>query len=280
MAKPIEQIEQDLTKLRAASSQIGIELTAAYKSYFNTLEPILKKESIRGCYYLCTNAYTEDFLRLSYNQRCQLLKTLQRVIKNAVTNLVTKIEPSATSNNDDDDEPTGDLTTMSQMQTDWFATPESLSTWHKNLEGEISQSLKEISYKVNLLLQQGQVMPPAIPKPILEANPQADERGGNIANIPNILSILIEQDGHKNAEINTEDEDENEDKLPNIVQIRSLYLRLTEIEFSDGTVLTSRKNINQLANKVKNLRREYLQKQQEYKVAEAEAAWRNSWFED
>ena len=34
MAKPIEQVEQELTKLRMASSQLGKELTIAYKSYF------------------------------------------------------------------------------------------------------------------------------------------------------------------------------------------------------------------------------------------------------
>ena len=64
------------------------------------------------------------------------------------------------------------------------------------------------------------------------------------------------------------------------MQIHSLYLRLTEIEFSDGTVLSCRKQINQLVNKISVLQREYLQKQQELKIAEAESAWRNSWFED
>jgi hypothetical protein len=31
---------------------------------------------------------------------------------------------------------------------------------------------------------------------------------------------------------------------------------------------------------VKILNREYMHKQQELKIAEAEAAWRNSWFEN
>jgi hypothetical protein len=279
MAKPIEQIYQDLNNLKVASTELGGELTAAYKSYFDALAPTLKQQSIQGCYYLCTTGYNEAFLKLSYNQRSQLLKTLQRVISNAVAELATHINPSARNRHDeDDDEPTGDLTMMSATPIDWFATPESLSTWQKNLEAEISRSLKEISYKVNLLLQQGQVMPPSIPKPILEANPQAEERGGNTTNIPNILSVLIKQDLPKDEKITIEDEDE--DPVPNIRQIHSLYLRLTEIEFSNVTVLTSRKNISQLVNKAKTLRREYLKKQQELKISEAESAWRNSWFED
>jgi hypothetical protein len=278
MAKPIEQIYQDLNNLKIASSELGIELTAAYKSYFEALAPTLKQQSIQGCYYLCTNGYTEAFLKLSYNQRSQLLKTLQRVIGNAVTDLLTQIDPSArNNNNDDDDEPTGDLTVMSATPIDWFATPESLSTWQKNLESAIGYTLKDISYKVNLLLQQGQVMPPAIPKPILEANPQADERGGNTSNIPNLLSVLIKQDPPQSEPSSSEDEEEDMSK---IIQIHSLYLRLTEVEFSNAAVLTGRKNISQLANKAKTLRREYLQRLQELKIAEAESAWRNSWFEE
>jgi hypothetical protein len=275
MAKPIEQVEQDLTKLRMASSQLGIELTTVYKSYFASLASTLKQQSIQGCYYLCTNGYPEAFLKLSYNQRSQLLKTLQRVINNAVVDLVVQIEPSARTN-DDDDEPTGELTAIPTLPKDWFATPTSLSTWQKQLEEEISHSLKEISYKVNLLLQQGQVLPQNIPKPILEANPQADRQGGSIMNIPNLLSVLIEQEDPTAEKLI----DREEDDAPNVLQIHSLYLRLTEIEFSDGTVLSCRKQINQLVNKISVLQREYLQKQQELKIAEAESAWRNSWFED
>jgi hypothetical protein len=280
MAKPIEQIYQDLNNLKIASTDLGAELTVAYKSYFEALAPTLKQQSIQGCYYLCTNGYTEAFLKLSYNQRSQLLKTLQRVIGNAVASLLTQIDPSArnSNNDDDDDEPTGDLTVMSATPTDWFATPESLSTWQKNLESEIRHTLKDISYKVNMLLQQAQVMPQAIPKPILEANPQADERGGNTTNIPNLLSVLIKQDLPQAEKSSSEDEEEED--MPKIIQIHSLYLRLTEVEFSNATVLTGRKNLSQLGNKAKTLRREYLQKLQELKVAEAESAWRNSWFED
>ncbi len=292
MAKPIEQVEQDLHQLRTNSSELGRELTAAYRSYFGCFAPTLKQQSIQGCYHLCTNFYPEAFLKINYDRRAQLLKTLQRVIINAIANLAVHIEQSGKPSNDDDDddEPTGELTAMPAMPIDWFATPSSLSTWQQNLEGELTHSLKEISYKVNLLLQQAQIMPPNIPKPILEANPDADRQGGNTANVPNLLSVLIGQNIDSREEDDLDDEDEDEldaklenliqgDDLPEIIQIHSLYLRLAEIEFSNVTVLSLRKNISQLTSKVKMLKREYLQKQQELKIAEAEAAWRNSWFE-
>ncbi len=289
MARQIEQVEQDLTQLRTASSQLGRELTAAYRSYFANLAPTLKQQSIQGCYYLSTTCYPEAFLKLNYNQRSQLLKTLQRVISNAITHLVVHIEPSTPQDNDD--ELTGELAAIPVVPIDWFATPVSLSTWQQNLEEEIRHSLKEISYKVNLLFQQAQIMPSSIPKPILEANPEADRQGGNTANIPNILSVLIEQDSDQEWQLDdasaeqltqsgsTEEQLRQRDDFSRIIQIHSLYLRLSEVEFSDVAVLSLRKNISQLGNKVKVLRREYSQKQQELKIAEAEAAWRNSWFE-
>jgi hypothetical protein len=300
MAKPIEQVEQDLHQLRTSSRELGRELTAAYRSYFGCFAPTLKQQSIQGCYHLCTNFYPEAFLKINYDRRAQLLKTLQRVISNAIADLSVHIESSGqTSSSNDDDEPTGELTAVPAIPIDWFETPSSLSTWQRNLENELKHSLKEISYKLNVLLQQAQIMPPDIPKPILEANPEADRQGGNTANIPNLLSVLIGRKNNNRAEENDEgdeddDEEENtEDALDammenliqardpaQIIQIHSLYLRLTEVEFSNVTVLSLRKNISQLTNKVKILNREYLHKQQELKIAEAEAAWRNSWFEN
>ena len=297
MAKPIEQVEQDLHQLRTTSRELGRELTAAYRSYFGCFAPTLKQQSIQGCYHLCTNFYPEAFLKINYDRRAQLLKTLQRVISNAIADLSVHIESSGqTSSNDDDDEPTGELTAMPAIPIDWFETPSSLSTWQRNLEEKLNHSLKEISYKLNVLLQQAQIMPPDIPKPILEANPEADRQGGNTANIPNLLSVLIGKKSSKQeAELDEDDneEEDEEDALDammenliqardpaQIVQIHSLFLRLTEVEFSNVTVLSLRKNINQLTNKVKILNREYMHKQQELKIAEAEAAWRNSWFEN
>ena len=291
MAKPIEQVEADLKQLSANSSELGRELMAAYRIYFTNLASTLQQQSIQGCYSLCTNFYPEAFLKLSYDRRTQLLKTLQRVISNAITNLLVHIEPTRRpGNTEDDDEPTGDLTAIPVMPIDWFATPSSLATWQQNLEGELNHSLKEISYKVNMLLQQAQILPPNIPKPILEAHPEADRQSNNATSIPNLLSVLVGQNKDQPEDEDPEEMD-TEDQLDaalesliqrasntDIIEITILYLRLTEIEFSNVALLSLRKNINQLTTQVKGLRRDYLQKQQELKVAQAESAWKNSWF--
>jgi hypothetical protein len=313
MARQIEQIQRDLNKLRTTSSELGLELTTAYQSYFAVFAPTLKQQSIQACYHLATTCYPEAFLKLTYSQKSQLLKTLQRVIQNTVASLLTQLDTPGYSG-EDDTETTGELTSMPITPIDWFGAPDSLATWQKNLEGEIAHTLTEVSYKVNLLLQQAQILPPAIPKPILEANPQVDERGGNTINVPNLLGVLIERDGGNErstlaallqrgrdmnenrrqdrdedleADESSIDEDpilrdlhDDPDEPPKILQIFSIYLRLTEIEFSDGAVLSGRKNINNLGNKIKTLRREYIHKQRELTIAEAESSWRSSWFED
>jgi hypothetical protein len=281
MARSIEQVGQDLIQLKTTSGEVGRELTAVYRSYFGHLATTLKQQSIQSCYHLCTNCYPDAFLQLNYNQRSQLLKTLQRVIGNVTVRLVNIVDPIPDrANHNDDDEPTGELTSMQVTPIDWFDTPLSLSTWQQNLETELLHRTKEISYKVNLLLQQAQIAPANIPKPILEADPEADRQADGTVNPPNILSVFIGQASTEEQQLGDNENAVEDDDLHSIIQIHSLYLRLTEVEFSDGTVLSLRKNINQLVNKVGVLRREYLQKQQELKIAEAESAWRNSWFED
>jgi hypothetical protein len=294
MARSIEQVGQDLNYLKKVSSELGTELMTTYKSYFSALSPTIKQQSIQSCYYLCTTCYPDAFLKLNYNQRSQLLKTLQRVIGNVINDLLVQIEPPHQINRED--EPTGELTPIPAMPIDWFATPTSLSTWQQNLETELTHSLKEISYKVNLLLQQARVMPLNIPKPILEASPEADRQSESTSNVPNLLSIFVEQELEDRDEdplatklvvngteqlawIGDETSLEEQDECQQIVQIYSLYLRLTEIEFANVNVLGLRKNIDRLSIKISGLRRDYLQKQQELKVAEAESAWRSSWFE-
>lgn len=266
MARAIEQIERDLTQLKSQSLKLGEELEQLYQKYFALLGPAIAQQTIQASYYLCTTSYPDQFLRLSASQREHLLKSFQRVIKYAIADLEEKLSPP---------QPEGISaeTKTTKVASDRFTTPESLYNWHKELEQAIQHTTTTISHKVNLLLQQAQILPSSLPKSILEATTKAGERGENMANLPNLLSVLIERS-------ETEDSDEEEDLRLNIIQIDTLYLRLTEIEFVDMEVMSWRKQINQLVSKIRTLRREYQHKQKDLKIAEAESAWRNSWFED
>jgi predicted translin family RNA/ssDNA-binding protein len=94
------------------------------------------------------------------------------------------------------------------------------------------------------------------------------------------IGSLAANGTEQSAWIGDETSLEDPNEYPQIVRIHSLYLRLTEVEFADVNVLGLRKNIDRLANKISTLKREYLKKQQELKIAEAESAWRSSWFEN
>ncbi|CCH65707.1 hypothetical protein RINTHM_12470 [Richelia intracellularis HM01] len=59
-----------------------------------------------------------------------------------------------------------------------------------------------------------------------------------------------------------------------------LGLRLGEIEFANKQLSSLRKQIRYILGKLNKLGRQYQQKQREYSIAEAESAWRASWFED
>jgi hypothetical protein len=267
MTRAIEQIERDLTQLTEKSLLLGTEIEQVYQKYLAVLAPAIKKQAIQACYYLCTNDYPEAFLQLSYSQREQLLKSFQRVINHAIRDLDHKLSPLS-----GDEQPSA--TSTLEIAADRFRTPETLYFWQKDLDQAIHQTTQIISQKINLLLQQSHILPTALPKAILEATTKAGDRGENLTDVPNILSMLVEEE-----EDDGEDESDRDRIHPAMMKLDILYLRLTDIEFIDMVVMSWRKQINQLVGKIAHLRREYRNKQTELKIAEAESAWRNSWFD-
>ncbi len=85
---------------------------------------------------------------------------------------------------------------------------------------------------------------------------------------PNLLNLIIEI------------ENDEESANSNVTHIMAINLRLGEIEFADSTLLSQRKQIRNILIQFGKLGREYQKKHQELTIAEAEAAWRSSWFED
>jgi hypothetical protein len=150
-----------------------------------------------------------------------------------------------------------------------FTNPIELLHWQHNLEEAIAHSLKTLSLEVNCLFQEAGVLPQKLPVPLLEAATTASETVAEIAvGPPNLMNLLIE----------TENPSEAEDS--SMTQLFAIQLRLSEIEFADANVRSARNQIRQLEGKVHLLGREYQKKQRERIIAEAEAAWRSSWFED
>ena len=320
MAKSIQQIQQDLEALKVIVGEAGQELQDLYISYLNLLSQSAKQQLILAGYHICTQIYPESFLKLSLSNKqkiqqklrelsntiqpslldiadnkeivlaSQELSIVAEMLKNLslspklgntkedkknldLVKLETKetptIETEIEENLDDD----SDSEEINQKQEVDFNNPEHLILWHRQSERDIKKILDRTSKQANKYLQKSGVIPSRLPAKVMEIAMQAEEsasrgNGNKIQNIPNILNIVIETDREKKV------------SSSNIVQISLLRLRLSELEFIDPLLNAKRTQIRTLISKINQLKRQYRDKKREYAQAEAEAAWRSSWYEE
>ncbi|MEH2274589.1 MAG: hypothetical protein V7K40_07200 [Nostoc sp.] len=286
MARAIERIEQDIAALKEAIRAIATELQSAYASYLNTLGLAVRKQLILASYHLCTQGYPENFLHLSLNQRQQLQQAIRKLGQVASEQLLTCIkseevgedgtdETDGTHEGDGQDEgvtsssPVILGTSTPEPLTLDTSNPIELAKWQHNLEEVTQEILKKLSHDANLLLQKAGVLPKKLPEPILAAAAAAASEASAevMPGPPNLLNLVIE----------IENEQQSEDS--EMTQIMAINLRLGEIEFADVTLSSERRQIRSILVQINKLGREYQKKHRERAIAEAEAAWRASWFE-
>ncbi|MCC5650438.1 hypothetical protein LC609_11420 [Nostoc sp. XA013] len=285
MARAIERIERDIAALKEAIRAIAVELQRAYASYLNTLGSSVGKQLILASYHLCTQGYPENFLHLSLNQRQQLQQAVRKLGQVAAEQLLNciKSEEAEVDKGDDEDvalasrrvgnkEVTSSElldTSNSQSFTADTSNPIELAKWQQNLEEVTQEILKKLSHDANLLLQKSGVLPKKLPEPILAAAAAAASEASAEAmpGPPNLLNLVIE----------IENEQQSEDS--GLTQIMAINLRLGEIEFADVALSSERRQIRSILVQLNKLGREYQKKHREKAIAEAEAAWRASWFE-
>ncbi|MBD0385637.1 MAG: hypothetical protein ICV54_03665 [Nostoc sp. C3-bin3] len=278
MARAIERIERDIAALKEAIRAIAVELQSAYASYLNTLGLAVRKQLILASYHLCTQGYPENFLHLSLNQRQQLQQAIRKLGQFAAEQLLNciKSEEAEVDNKDDEDESNKEVTSSELLDTSNFQplsadtfNPIELAKWQQNLEEVTQEILKKLSHDANLLLQKSGVLPKKLPEPILAAAAAAASEASAEAmpGPPNLLNLVIE----------IENEQQSEDS--GLTQIMAINLRLGEIEFADVALSSERRQIRSILVQLNKLGREYQKKHREKAIAEAEAAWRASWFE-
>ncbi|MDZ8185670.1 MAG: hypothetical protein RMX96_12545 [Nostoc sp. ChiSLP02] len=288
MARAIERIERDIAALKEAIGAIALELQTAYASYLATLGLAIQKQLILATYHLCTQGYPENFLGLSLNQRQQLQQGIRKLGQLTAEQLITYIKndkneadkPDKPDEQDEQDEseeevassPSAVFAGISNFEpfTPDISSPIELAKWQQNLEEVTQEILKKISHDANVLLQKAGVLPQKLPEPILAAAAAAASEASAevMPGPPNLLSLIIE----------IENEQQSEDS--NLTQIMAINLRLGEIEFADPTLSSERRQIRGILVQLNKLERDYQKKLREKSVAEAEAAWRASWFEN
>ncbi|MEM1170729.1 MAG: hypothetical protein AAGJ08_17020 [Cyanobacteria bacterium P01_H01_bin.35] len=83
----IKKIEQDLQRIEVAIADIAKELYSTYQSYLEVLGQGMRQQLIFASYYICTQGYPEEFLKLSFSQRQKMQEELREKSKLAVQEL-------------------------------------------------------------------------------------------------------------------------------------------------------------------------------------------------
>lgn len=255
----IEQINRDIAALEETVKAIAIEIENAYISYLTALGQGVAKQLMLATYHLCTQGYPKQFIGLVMSQRQQLQQDIRKLTQTAAEQLLKHAQ-------------TEDSFEFSFLQEEKknFSDPVELMKWQFQVEDAIASTLKTLSSQTNSLLQSAEILPNNLPlAPLLEAATSASDGAPEVTSgsSPNLLNLLIETDS------------DNESQESSVTQIIAIHLRLIEIEFADATVRAKRNQIRNISAKLGKLERDYQKKQRERDVAEAEAAWRASWFE-
>jgi hypothetical protein len=317
MTKSIQHIKTELAVLESTVAEAAEELQNSYKNYLELLSRSVNQQLILASYQICTQFYPQSFLKLSLNQKQEIQqkiriigKEIQPILLNSSEekeinlqqqelNFVAEMLRNLPVSSDKDDEENSEnsldleliknklqkidilelpITSELEPETEHkepvdFNNPEHLILWHKQIERNIRKNLDAASKKINECLQNMAIIPNHIPAKLMEIGIKEDssDSGRNtsqVKNLPNILNLVIETDKDKKS------------KITSAVQISLLRLRLSEIEFSDPLLSGKRNQIRTVVSRINQLRRKYRDKKQEYAIAQAEAAWRSSWYED
>lgn len=289
MARAIELIERDITALQEAIRAIARSLQNAYASYCDSLGGACTKQLILASYYLCTQGYPEKFLNLSLSQRQKLQQGIRNLGTQSAELLRSYLNAQGMSTDEVEEvdeevreilSESSDLpmsnVTINNSPPD-LSNPMEILEWQEDTEDFIQGVLKNISRETNILLQRFCIITEKIPEHLLEAAAAVMEPTATLSlsetsaqvmpGLPNLLNLVVE----------IENEQSPEDSK--ITQVMAINLRLAEIEFADVKLSSDRRQIRHTLVQLQKVARDYQKKQRERSVAQAESAWRASWFE-
>ncbi|MEO1347764.1 MAG: hypothetical protein AAFW84_03035 [Cyanobacteria bacterium J06635_15] len=179
-------------------------------------------------------------------------------------------------------------------------SPMVLAQQQMRLEHQLRGRIRALSQEANQMLKRAEILPD-LPEPLLAAAAEAEAANDSPPQTPNLLNVFVEMpsEDDDDDEIDGDDiggDDEidgddiggkngvtREDDMPDpasMTHLVALNLRLSEIEFVDTKVSLWRTKIREQLGRLKRLGQQYQKKQRDRAIAEAETAWRSSWYED
>ena len=303
MAGRVQQVEQKLAAIEQFSQALANELYEAFGNYLKTLANAVKKQLILASYHLCTQGYPEAFLGLSLQKKQELQGAIRRLtltaehefsvllplslkveqnVQNKTENSMAEGEGSEETDKIDesDDVDDGNIDNESEemmpLASLVLTNPEQISHWYQKIEQVILEILQTSSRKANSSLQKYKILPNNLPGVLLESAAKSSRYAESVGDMPNILNLTIELGNPEEAEKSRNREAKPKDSI----NFWTIQLRLSDLEFADPLLMAGRNQIRQQSNRLNLMLKEYQAKQQELTIAEAEAAWRSSWFEE
>lgn len=292
MVRKIQEVKQDLTNLEEKVATIHDNLIYFYGEYINVLSISIKKQLVLAAYQVSTQKYPEQFLKLSFTQREKFQKKIREIAHNfkldsfnlfsqnsQAKDLPQQILQAMINQLDEQNQSQKEITkneseeqniSGEEIKTEIIkiTNPEQLSLWQQGLEIQIRELLDQISNEANQALQAYNILPSKLPSKLLEMAIKAEEKGSPMTGPPNLLNVLIE------AKNNDKPEDVT------ITPVTAIHLRLSEIEFSDPELSNQRHQIRNLMADLATIKQKYNKLTKELAIAQAESAWRSSWYED
>lgn len=286
MARPLEIIDQDIAELEQAAQDLAGQFQKTYSHYLTALGQAVRQQMILAGYHICTQGYPEHFLDLSLPQKQQLQSKLRSIVKKAEAEAIALVEDPKPEDSpvilvveglSQEGTPAQDISLVEEELSplEEIADPENLSNWQDRIELGIIKLLQQVSHETNQVLHAAGIGSKNVPAMLLEAAgklPNNEAIGGP----PNLVTLTLEAQG-------TEDLPQMPglaSLLKGPIHIMAVHLRLTDLEFADSRLSASRGQIRSLSGRLNSLKRDYHQKQRERAIAQAESAWRASWFED
>ncbi|MGB3511659.1 MAG: hypothetical protein WBA93_20955 [Microcoleaceae cyanobacterium] len=77
----IKRIEEELKGIKEAIAEISKEFYSTYQGYLKALGQAMRQQLILASYHICTQAYPEAFLNLSFSQRQKMQEKLRATAK-------------------------------------------------------------------------------------------------------------------------------------------------------------------------------------------------------
>lgn len=139
--------------------------------------------------------------------------------------------------------------------------------WQQQVEKGIVGVLLRLSQGANRILHQAHILPHQIPEPVLEVATKTSMMTEPTPGSPNLINLVIEAKSE-------------EAKSADVMRLVAIRLRLAEVEFANPTLSNWRSRLRAMNGRLSQVGKEYRKNQKERAIAQAELAWRSSWYED